>query len=266
MKKGIFPIDRQKITGLVSTLLFLAAGILLLVRPQLTADLAVWVLSLVLLAVGIVLLVRYIRSSPEEGAKSYDLAESLVAFSAAAVFFLRQDLFSLLLPLLWGALLILGGFMLLQTAFDFFRFRYIRWWILLIGAGVALALGTLALMRPPLLAERMPLFIGISLVAEGGFNLFSLVLMFLRSREKLPLRGSAARAAAKKAAAEPSRTAAPYTMPTAEPTAREANAAPSAQEPPAPQPKAPEREAPATVMEELARMREEEAKKAEKAD
>ena len=283
MKKSLFGINRQKITGILSILIFVISGVLLLVRPQLINDLAVWLFAAAFLGIGIYWFARYIRQTPEEAAKSYDLAEALIALSAGAVILLRQDLFTAVLPMLWGAMLVVGGFMILQTAIDFLRLKYVRWWILLIGAVIALLLGALALVTPNFLTGHVPVYVGVSLIAEGVINLFSFILLILHGRGKLPLFTDRPKEKAPKAEAKPAPV--PQSAPAAKPAqpveaprpAPQAEPAPEApvkaaapsepEKPAAPAPEAPakpaepEREAPATIFEELARYAEEDSKK-----
>ena len=236
-------LNRPKITGLLATLAYLSSGILLLARPDWMIDAAVWVLCLVLGALGVHRLVRYCLATPEAGAKGFDLAEALLLLSATLVLALRPDLFSQILPGLWVCYLILGGYMLVQTAIDFWRIRYVRWWLLLIGAGLCLLLGALAYLQPGFVARNAALFIGISLLVEAAFNGFAFVLNFLHNRGMLPTRG--------KPAAKPAEK--PTVPPVTSPTNPEA---PMPSEAPTP----PERPAPATIAEELARYAEQEAK------
>ena len=254
MSKGLLRIDRQKFTGVVSILVFLASGILLLMRPALFTDLSVWFLTAVLACLAVYWAVRYFRSTPEEGAKSYDLAEALLALSLSLVLFLRRDLFDAALPMLWGALLVVGGFLLLQTAVDFLRMKVTVWWLQLVGALVALALGALALMRPTFLAERMPLYIGVSLIVVAAFNLMNLILMALHSRGKLAPKPK--KAAAKPAPAAAASPAAPAPAPASAP-AESVSAAPEAEPP---KPAEPPEAAPSTIFEELQRYAEQDKK------
>ena len=224
-------INRQKVTGIVSILCYLAAGVLLIVKPELTLDLSVWLLVGLLAVMSVIWLIRYFRSSPEEGAGSFDLAEALLAVSAAAVVALRRDLFSTLLPMLWACFLIVGGYLIFQAAIDFLRLKYVRWWILLIGSFLMIGLGVLALFSPAFLEGHMPLFFGISLLFAAALNIYSLVLNFMlgkghlpKPRKKIPI----------------------------------VNHIPETPVPPADEP-----DAPATVMEELAQMAKKEAAPAE---
>lgn len=281
MKKSLFGINRQKITGILSILLFVVSGVLLLVQPQLITDLAVWLFAAVFLGIGIYWIARYIRQAPEEAAKSYDLAEALIALSAAAVILLPRDLFTAVLPMLWGAMLVVGGFMILQTAIDFLRLKYVRWWILLIGAVIALLLGALALVTPNFLTGHVPVYVGVSLIAEGVINLFSFILLILHGRGKLPLFTDQPKEKAPKAEAKPApvpqsapaaKPAQPVEAPRPAPQAEPAPEAPAkaaeavaSEKPAVPEtpakPAEPEREAPATIFEELARYAEEDSKK-----
>ncbi len=259
MKKSFLRIDRQKFTGIVSILVFLASGILLLLRPTLFTDLSVWFLTALLAGLAVYWGVRYFRSAPEEGAKSYDLAEALLALSLSLVLFFRRDLFDAALPMLWGALLVVGGFLLLQTAVDFLRMKVSVWWPQLVGAIVALALGALALVRPSFLSERMPVYIGISLIVVAAFNLMNLILLALHSRGKLVAKpkNTPAKPAANPAPTAPAASAASAASAEPSPASDSAPAAEPAK--PAEPPKA----APATIFEELQHYAEEDKKKSE---
>ena len=254
MKKSFLHIDRQKFTGIVSILVFLVSGVLLLARPTLFTDLSVWFLMVILAGLAVYWGVRYFRSTPEQGAMGYDLAEALLALSLSLVLFFRRDLFDAALPMLWGALLVVGGFLLLQTAVDFLRMKVSLWWPQLAGAIVALALGALALVRPAFLTERMPLFIGISLIVVAAFNLMNLILMALHTRGRLNAKEKKPNppAPAPAAAAEKPAPAADA----AKPAPDEPPAAPAQPEKPA----APEKPAPATIFEELQQFAEQDKK------
>ena len=60
---------------------------------------------------------------------------------------------------LWGVLILFGGYMKFQTAWDFFRLGHQRWWWILIGTaisflfGILIAAGGLALMYPGTLTD-----------------------------------------------------------------------------------------------------------------
>ena len=262
MKKNFLRIDRQKFTGILSALVFLAAGILLLMRPALLTDLSVWFLGALLAGLALYWCVRYFRSSPEEGARSYDLAEALISLSLSLVLFLRRDLFDAALPMLWGALLVIGGFMILQTAVDFLRMKISVWWIMLTGAAVALALGALALLHPAFLEDRMSLYVGISLIVVAAVNLVSLILLFLHAHGKLNAKPKEKKPEPPAAQPESAAPAAPAAEPAKAP-APAAEAAPAAGAPETPAPAAPEppKAAPATIFEELAQYAEEDKKK-----
>ena len=100
------------------------------------------------------------------------------------VFFFNRNLFEAVLPRLWGMVEIIGAFLLVQMAVDFLRLRIDRWWIMLIGAGISLILGLLAVIIPDLLAPHLAVFIGISLIAESLIHLTSIILLALAEKKK----------------------------------------------------------------------------------
>ena len=263
MKKRFFGFDRLKFTGILSILLYLAAGILLLAKPVLLTDLSTWIFTACLLGAGLYWAIRYFRTPPEEAARSYDLAESLISASLGLVILLRQDLFAAVLPLFWGALLILGGFMVLQNAIDFLRLRYVRWWILLIGAVIAITLGVLALLQPGFWASNTPLYVGIALIAVAVIHIVSFILLALYGKGKLPLMTKAAKKEQKEEYTVPSpdkeQRAYEATAALTPEKPQEASVSESADEPVHPS-GSPEKPAPSTIFEELERFKENDEK------
>ena len=176
MKKLFVTLNRRKCTGLLSTLCYLAAGILLLLRPALLQDVSRIVLIVMLLFLAVYWMIRYFRAAPEEAAKGFDLAEALVVLFLGFALLFFPDLFAQLLPRFWGALLLLGGFMILQEGIDFLRLKYERWWIFLILAGISMLLGILAETVPAFLEANIALFISLSLLYQAGVSLFTLIV------------------------------------------------------------------------------------------
>lgn len=174
--------NNRMIAEIISAALSIIIGLLLLIRPSATIDLAVAVLSLLLCGMGIFWLVRYLRTEPIAAAHSYDLAEALVALSLGITFFFKKGLFEAILPRIWGLVLMVGAFLILQSAIDFLRLKFRYWYIMLIGAGISMALGILAITTPAFLNNSLPIFIGVSLIVEGAIHITSTV--FLHSVEK----------------------------------------------------------------------------------
>ena len=176
--------SNRSITEIATVLLLLAFGIAILVKPAAIVSLSVAVVLGLMALLGIVWLIRYLRMPAPEAAQTSYLAVSLAIFTVGIVFFFNRNLFEAVLPRLWGMVEIIGAFLLVQMAVDFLRLRIDRWWIMLIGAGLSLILGLLAVIIPDLLAPHLAVFIGISLIAESLIHLTSIILLALAEKKR----------------------------------------------------------------------------------
>lgn len=184
MKKEIKAFfTRQKVSGIAAIIAYAATGIALLIWPQMMAELALWALAGLLVCFGVIRLVKYLKTTPEEGAKGYALATALMALTLGVCILIDRTSFSQILPRLWGLWLLAGGFMKLQAGVDSYRLGSERWWWLLIGAGISLVLGALAALTPQFLENILARFIGASLVAEALIDAVALYLIRAKGKK-----------------------------------------------------------------------------------
>lgn len=176
--------SNRSITEIAAVLLLLAFGIAILVKPAAIVSFSVAVVLGLMTLLGIVWLVRYLRMPAPEAAQTSYLAGSLAIFTVGIVFFFNRSLFEAVLPRLWGMVEIIGAFLLVQMAVDFLRLKIDRWWMMLIGAGISLILGLLAVIIPDFLAPHLAVFIGISLIAESLIHLTSIILLVLAEKKR----------------------------------------------------------------------------------
>lgn len=196
--------SNRSITEIAAVLLLLAFGIAILVKPAAIVSFSVAVVLGLMTLLGIVWLVRYLRMPAPEAAQTSYLAGSLAIFTVGIVFFFNRSLFEAVLPRLWGMVEIIGAFLLVQMAVDFLRLKIDRWWMMLIGAGISLILGLLAVIIPDFLAPHLAVFIGISLIAESLIHLTSIILLVLaeKKREETAAAGQIAKTHSEAPAAE----------------------------------------------------------------
>lgn len=176
--------SNRSITEIATVLLLLTFGIAILVKPAAIVSLSVGVVLGLMALLGIVWLVRYLRMPAIEAAQTSYLAGSLAILTVGIVFFFNRSLFEAVLPRLWGMVEIIGAFLLVQMSVDFLRLRIDRWWMMLIGAGISLILGLLAVIIPDFLAPHLAVFIGVSLIAESLIHLTAIILLYLAEQKK----------------------------------------------------------------------------------
>ena len=156
------PPKKERLTGILAIGVYLAAGLLLLIRPDIMGELTRWTLTVVLAVYGVYQAIRYFRTPALEAAMGYRLTAALIAGTLALLAWINP---SLLTYRLWGVLILCGGYMKFQTAWDFFRLGHRRWWWIMIGAAVSLLLGVLVVTE--VISANVTLWLGLALLAEA---------------------------------------------------------------------------------------------------
>ncbi|NLI21276.1 MAG: hypothetical protein GX418_07005 [Clostridiales bacterium] len=163
------------VTGWSMIAFYLVCGLLLLLWPDLALTVANYALAAILCIVGIAGIIGYLRSEAVEGMLGYGLTKGLILTLLGLLLLIQSDTLKMLLPRLWGLAMIAGGLGKFQMAFDLKRIGQERWWLLLLGALVSLALGLISLLNPALLAIAALQFAGIALLTEAVLDTASLL-------------------------------------------------------------------------------------------
>ncbi|MEA4999260.1 MAG: DUF308 domain-containing protein [Candidatus Limiplasma sp.] len=169
--------SRWSFTGWAMILFYAICGLLLLLWPSFTWQIANYALSFVLLIVGIVMIVGYIRTEALDGMLGYGLSTGLILALLGVLLLFNGEVLQTLLPAVWGLAMLAGGFGKLQMAFDLKRVGQGRWWLLLIGAGISFLLGVLSVTRPVFMATVATQFAGIALLVEALLDMVALLML-----------------------------------------------------------------------------------------
>ena len=112
------PPKKEKLSGIFAVIMYLAAGLLLLFRPDIMNELTRWAVTAVLIYYAVRRAIAYFKTPAAEAAKGYGLTAAMMALTAALFTFITSDWMTYRL---WGLLILFGGYMKFQTAWDFFR-------------------------------------------------------------------------------------------------------------------------------------------------
>lgn len=210
---------------------YLALGLLLLVLPQACLPWLCLGVSIAVLLTGLVNLVRYFRAERRSFAALCTLGGGAVTTALGIYTLLRPDSVRLILPLIFGLLILVDGILRIGAAFSLVRRA--RWqWLALLGL-VSCLLGVLLIAQDTArliaIIDDIILFSGILLVVEGALNLGCTVYIGMTRKELAEAEAARAQAQQPDAAPEPVAAA-----PTDAPTAAPDSAAPAETEPAAP--------------------------------
>ena len=110
--------------------------------------------------------------------KASKLTGALIAGTFALIACLNTDW---LTYRLWGVLILFGGYMKFQTAWDFFRLGHRRWWWIMIGTAVSLLLGIL--IATGVIPANVTVWFGVALLIEAVLDIA--VQVIVSNSEKL---------------------------------------------------------------------------------
>ena len=218
------PPKKEKLTGILAITLYLVTGLLLLFRPDFMTEMTRWTLTIALGLAAVVKAVRYFTTEPSKAAEGYSLTVALIAGTLALLAWLNGGL---LKNQLWGVLILCGGYMKLQTTWDFYRLGHSRWWWIMIGAAVSVLCGTLFVTGA--ITANLAIWVGIALLVEAALDTAVMIMTAKGDRWNAPPREKKPKAQPVEAPAEPAQPAeAPAEPAAAEPEPAPAEAAEAA--------------------------------------
>ena len=149
--------------------------------PKLTNKIIVYGIGIMLVIYGAGRILRYIRRNARDGLMTHDLSIGLVCIVSGLFMLLYPGVVISVLPFLFGLVLLFGGAMSIQTAFDVRRFQGPRWTLHLI-AGIAFVIAGIEAIRNPFgTAAALTRFIGICFLVLGIYT-------FIENRKVTQLR------------------------------------------------------------------------------
>ena len=155
---------------IILSVLFIAAGICMLIWPSVFAYALCYIIGGICIAHGIMRLVGYFSGDLYRIAFQFDLALGIVIVCNATAFIS-------LVHILIGIFTLVTGTLQVQSSVDAKRFGMPKWWLLLIGAILTMALGVLLVIAPFEGTLAIVCLLGATLIVEGIENLFILLYM-----------------------------------------------------------------------------------------
>lgn len=151
----------------VGAIIMAVLGIILLIFPTLTNKVIVMGIGTALIVYGIYRVIRYLRREVTVAVTQQDIFVGLISVVTGIFMLTYSKVVISILPFLFGLILIFGGAMSVQSAFDMKRFGSLRWsYNLFVGIAFAVV-GVIALKDPFASAALLTRFVGAGLLIEG---------------------------------------------------------------------------------------------------
>lgn len=163
--------------SLLAALIMIIIGVTILLWPDQTGTILVYVVGGLIAAAGIVRAVLYFARNERTSPFSFGgLTVGLTLLAIGVVLLLRPEILKNILAIVLGCLLIFSGFGNLQTAIELARLKVARWWLPMIFAFIAIVCGIIAVADIINVAATLMIFLGVALCVEGILVIVSLCL------------------------------------------------------------------------------------------
>ena len=167
--------NRDNRTVFILVAFCLVCGVLVILLGGLAVRITAYAAAAALLFAGGQSVYCYLQSEPLVRIREARLAVGFILLLTGILLAFNTDLVNGLLPFIWGLVLLFGGFLKIQYAFDEKTVGVEKWWIMLILASVSIIIGIVSLLNPGDSTQQVEynsyLVIGIMLVAEAALDI-----------------------------------------------------------------------------------------------
>lgn len=156
-------------------------GIVILVKPVEFANLILNCLGIFAIFMGVINCIAYFRSSREVAILEQSLVKGILGVIAGTFLIKSKDWILSILPvvsIIYGIIILFGGIRKIQVSIDLKRLEQRFWIVPLIEAIISILLAIIIFKNPFVLAKTLWIFIGISVIFEGIFNVVSATIMY----------------------------------------------------------------------------------------
>lgn len=160
-------LKKLKTNIVISALLCIALGIVLVVWPDMSMQVACTAIGIVLLAGGIVRLIEYFMIRDGSMYAQMNLVMGIVIAVVGVWILLKPDKVLAIIPIIVGILIVLHGLNNLRQAAGLYQDKYDKWWVALVLGLLTIGFGILLICRPFAALDTVVMLIGIFLIYDG---------------------------------------------------------------------------------------------------
>lgn len=168
--------DYNKYLGIVS-IFYIAAGIVLIVWPDIAVKIVCYIFSAILLIYGLIRIFIYLRSDNTRRYFQFDLVAGIISFAFGLFILFKPVLFISLLPFAIGLCILFDSIIKFQNALDLKHAGMIYWQIPLSISIITTVLGFMLVINPFGATVTLVRCMGIFFIADGAANISSAILV-----------------------------------------------------------------------------------------
>ena len=150
---------------ILSSLLYIALGVVLLVMPELSLGFACLLIGGAVLVYGVVRLVAYLRGG--ENADKLDLVLGILLILLGLCLLIWIRLLLALVPMVLGIYILVDSLGSIKRSLDMKALGFSRWWISCLVAAALAVCGLVMVLNPFGTIEGLVMFVGLGFLVDG---------------------------------------------------------------------------------------------------
>lgn len=184
--RSVTPMRIAKIGYIAVSVIFCAAGALFIARPEISTAIIGVCIGIAMILFGIVKLIGYFSKDLFRLAFQFDLEFGILMIVLGAVVLLHPENLMVFLCVVLGIAILLDGLFKIRIAMDSRQFGIKGWWMILVLAVIAGVVGVILVIDSAIGTKILSVLLGVTLLAEGILNLYTVVSTVLIVKNQLP--------------------------------------------------------------------------------
>ena len=184
--RSVTPMRIAKIGYIVMSVMFCIAGALFIALPDISITMIGISMGIAMIVFGIVKLVGYFSRDLFRLAFQFDLEFGILLLVLGLIVLIRPDDLMTFICIVLGISILTDGLFKVQIALDSKRFGIKSWWVILALAVVAGTIGVFLIFRSAKSAQFLTVLLGVSILAEGILNLYTVISTVLIIKHQQP--------------------------------------------------------------------------------
>ena len=184
--RSVTPMRIAKIGYIVMSVVFCIAGILFIAMPDISITMIGIFTGIAMMIFGIVKLIGYFSRDLFRLAFQFDLELGILLIVLGIAVLIRPENLMTFICIALGITVLTDALFKIQIALDSAKFGIKSWWVILILAIAAGAIGVFLILRSAKSAEFLTVLLGVSLLVEGILNLYTVIRTVLIIKNQQP--------------------------------------------------------------------------------
>ena len=184
--RSVTPMRIAKIGYIVMSVMFCIAGALFIALPDISITMIGISMGIAMSVFGIVKLVGYFSRDLFRLAFQFDLELGILLLVLGLIVLIRPDDLMTFICIALGISILTDGLFKVQIALDSKRFGIKSWWVILALAVVTGTIGVFLIFRSAKSAQFLTVLLGVSILAEGILNLYTVISTVLIIKHQQP--------------------------------------------------------------------------------